>query len=109
MRQRTEKGRGTGALLVAVCITAIMSVVAVVLDGGMLLDKRRRVQASADAAALAAAADLYSNYQSNKGLDPDGASKAAALSNAAANGNNNDRVTSIVTVNIPPTPAFAAN
>ena len=40
------------------------------LDGGMLMDKRRQVQCAADAAALAAADDLYYNWWANKGADP---------------------------------------
>jgi hypothetical protein len=89
-------------------LIAILGVAAVVLDGGLLLDQRRRVQAAADAAALAAADDLFANFNSNGGTDPGGTAKASALSNAAANGFANDGKTSIVTVNIPPKSGFAA-
>jgi hypothetical protein len=68
----------------------------------MLLNNRRNVQATADAAALAAAIDLFSNYGANGGLDPSGTAKASALSTAAANGFSNDGVTSVITINIPP-------
>jgi hypothetical protein len=80
-----------------------MGLVAIALDGGLLLDDRRSCQAAADAAALAAVEDLYYNWQGNKGQDTLGSASKAALANAAANGYNNDGVSSIVTVNIPPT------
>jgi hypothetical protein len=89
-------------------LIAILGVAAVVLDGGLLLDQRRRVQAAADAAALAAADDLFANFNSNGGTDPEGTAKASALSNAAANGYANDGKISIVTVNIPPKSGIAA-
>jgi hypothetical protein len=95
--------RGVVAPLVALCIIALVSVVAIAIDGGLLLDRRRGCQAAADAAALAAAEDLYYNWEANKGLDSGNSASNAAWANAAANGYNNDGVTSIVTVNIPPT------
>jgi hypothetical protein len=84
-----------------------MAVAAVALDGGLLLDQRRRLQVAADAAALAAAADLYGNYLSNNGVDKSGTAKASALAAAAAHGysngsGNGSSSTSVVTVNIPP-------
>ena len=95
--------RGAIAPLVALCLIALVGILGIALDGGLLLDQRRSCQAAADAAALAAADDLYSNWQGNKGQDTLGSAAKAALANAAANGYNNDGVTSIVTVNIPPT------
>jgi len=102
MRKKSAKRRGIVSVLVAVSLLAIFGVVAIALDGGLLLDNHRRVQSAADAAALAAADDLFSNYGSNTGLDPSGTAKASALLTAAANGFNNDGATSVVTVNIPP-------
>ena len=98
----TKKRRGTVAPLVAVSLVAMVGVVAIAVDGGLLLDNHRHVWAAADASALAAADDLFRNYATNHGLDPSGTAKASALSTAAANGYNNDGVTSVVTVNIPP-------
>lgn len=86
----------------------MLGVAAISLDGGLMLDQRRRLQAAADAAALAAADDLYNNYRLNNGLDPSGAAKACALTTAAANGYGNDGVASVVTVNVPPTSGIAA-
>jgi hypothetical protein len=101
--RRTNARRGLTAPLVAVCLIVLMSVVAIALDGGLLFDQRQRVQAAADAAALAAVENLYYNWQANSGKDTGGTALAAALANASANGYNNDGATSIVTVRIPPT------
>ncbi|MFO0967336.1 MAG: hypothetical protein U0793_17395 [Gemmataceae bacterium] len=51
---------------------------------------------------FAAATSLYENYTSDQGLDPSYAA-TVALDSAAANGYANDKVNSVVTVNIPPT------
>lgn len=90
-------------------MAAIVGVIALALDGGALFDKRRSVQAAADAAALAAADDLWTNYGSNYGVDSSGNGKASALSTAAADGLKGDGVSSTVTVNIPPQSGIAAN
>src|SRR5215472_2752622 len=102
MPRRSAKRRGVIVVLVALCLTAILGIVAIALDGSLLLDQRRGVQAAADAAALAAAIDLYTKYLTNNGLDPTGTAKASGLSVAAANGYKNDGTSSTVTVNIPP-------
>jgi hypothetical protein len=94
--------RGTVAVMVAVSLTAILAVLAIALDGGALLADRRHAQAAADAAALAAACDLYDNYWTNSGTDPNGTAALSALTTAKANGYADDGVTSVVTVNIPP-------
>jgi Flp pilus assembly protein TadG len=54
------RGRRRGAVLVlmAVCLIPIIMVMAVVMDGGMLLSRRREAQAVADASARAAACSL---------------------------------------------------
>ena len=89
-------------VLVAVCLVVLVSIVAFAIDGGMLMDERRHAQAVADGAALSAACDLFDNYWTNSGTDPNGTAVASALATAAANGYNNDGIQSIVTVNIPP-------
>jgi hypothetical protein len=93
---------GVIAVLVAVSLLAILGIVALVLDGGVLMAERRHAQEVADAAALAAACDLYVHYSTNNGLDPSGNAAASALSTAAADGYANDSTTSVVTINIPP-------
>jgi hypothetical protein len=78
------------------------AVVALAVDGGMLLTERRRAQATADAAAMAAACVLYDYYPVDFGQGNVGNPSGAALAVASANGYTNDGVTSSVTVNIPP-------
>jgi len=77
---------------------------AIAVDGGLLLHDRRTVQAVADAAALAAADNLYYNYQSGSGLDSTGDATKAALAVVSANGFGQ----ASVTVNIPPQSGIAA-
>jgi hypothetical protein len=105
MRCKSEQRQGTVAVLIAVSLVVV--IVAIALDCGLLLDNHRRVLSAPDAAALAAADDLFTNYATNNGLDPSGKAKASTLSNAAANGYNNDGVTNTVTVNIPPKSGYA--
>lgn len=92
--------RGTVLILAALAVTAILGVVAIAVDGGVLLDKRRHVQATA--AAFAAADILFNKYLTNKGLDLDGAARTQGLATAAANGYVHDKQTSIVTLTFSP-------
>jgi hypothetical protein len=86
----------------AVCLVVIVAMAAISLDGGSLLAERQRAQAVADAAASAAAADLYWRAWQYGGTDPTGAARDSALATAAADGYANDGSTTTVTVNIPP-------
>ena len=91
--------RGMVTAQVALSLSALMAMLAVVADGGLLLVERRHAQATADAAALAAASDP-GNYL------------ASALSVAFANGYTNDGTTSTVTVtpgNFSGTPGYQVN
>lgn len=106
---RTRTRHGAVALMVVLCLTVIMGIAAICLDGGLLLDQRRHVQSVADAAALAAASDLYSNYRTNGGADINSTARASALATALANGCANDGKKSTVTVNIPPTSGLFVN
>jgi len=54
-RPGAPRRTGTVIVVVAVCLIGILAFVALALDGGMLLDKRRQAQCASDAAALAAA------------------------------------------------------
>jgi hypothetical protein len=89
--------------IVAILLAILLGFAAIALDGGVMVDRRRHVRATADAAALAAATDLYQNYRTNAGTDPGGTAAASALAVAKANGYTNDGTQSTVTVNIPPT------
>jgi hypothetical protein len=60
---------GTVVVAVGVCLIGMLAVIALSLDGGLLVNKRRQAQAAADAAALAGASELYKSWFSNKGLD----------------------------------------
>jgi hypothetical protein len=102
MWHNSKRRRGAVIVLVAICLTAMVAIVALAVDGGLLMDQRRRVQSAADAAALAAAIDLFNKWAANNGQDTNGTAKAGALSIAKANSYNNDGTTSTVTVNIPP-------
>jgi hypothetical protein len=110
LRERIQPRRGSVAVTTAVMMVVLLGITAIALDGGSLLAERRHAQGTADAAALAAAGDLYKNWNTDKGVDR-GAS-ATALAVAAANGYKNDAspdlgmannyCTSSVVVNIPP-------
>lgn len=96
--------RGMVAVLVVLCLAVLVGVAAIALDGGMALTERRRAQDVADAAALAAAADLFAHYRTNQGFDVNGTAATSALSIAAANGYRNDGTQSVVTVRVSPAP-----
>jgi hypothetical protein len=102
MKIQSQRRRGNVAVLTAASLIALVGITAIAVDGGLLLDDYGRVQSAADTAALAAAADLYANYLTGNGLDPNHTASNSAFANAAANGFTNDGVTSIVAVNIPP-------
>jgi hypothetical protein len=99
--QRSTR-RGTVAVIVAVCLTVMLTAVAFSVDGGIILEERRQVQAACDAAALAGASDLYANFPVNQGLDPSHTASASAKSIASTNGFT-DKVNADIDVRIPPT------
>lgn len=109
MTRRTGRRRRRGAVLplVAVCLVPTIVVMALAIDGGMLLSRKRQAQAVADAASRSAACTLYTRYAQEKGLDPLGKGRATGLAIASANGYANDGTTSSVTINIPPSSASA--
>jgi hypothetical protein len=65
----TQRRRGTVVVAVGVCLVAMLGIIALSLDGGLQLDKRRQAQAASDAAALAAASELFRTIFTNDGLD----------------------------------------
>ncbi len=87
------------AVQVTLCLVPLCGVTAFAIDVGLMMEYRRRVLAATDAAALAAADDLYQNYSKNGGLDPGGTASTSATAAAAANGFS---ANSTLTVNIPP-------
>ncbi len=93
--------RGAVAVVVTICLIPLIGAMAFAIDGGLMLAARRRAQTVADAAAYAAACQLYSNLGTDPtGFDVSGKARAAASSNASANGFNNDGTTNTVTINI---------
>jgi Flp pilus assembly protein TadG len=103
--------RGNALAVLAIFMIPIIGVLALVLDGGLLMRERQHAQAVADSAAQAAAITLYQNSSqiSTSTPDPSGQAKKIALASASANGYSNDGTTSTVTVNIPPTSGLFAN
>jgi uncharacterized membrane protein len=87
---------------IVMLLSALLALLALVLDGAAILSERRHAQAVADAAALSAAADLFVNYPTNNGADTGSTAKASALLTANNNGYPNNGTSSTVTVNIPP-------
>ena len=67
LHSRSNSRPGTVLVLVILALTVLLGCLAVAIDAGLLLNERRHAQAVADAAALAAAADLYQNYRTNGG------------------------------------------
>ena len=108
--------RGAVTPLVALCLVGVVGVVAIAVDGGVLLAERRHAQSVADAAAMAAASDLCQNWTANQGSDPQGTAKASAVSTAQANGyaTSTTDITTFtsagggIQVNIPPKSGAAA-
>src|SRR5712692_2188230 len=84
---RCKRRRGMVAVYVALSMTVLLGISAIALDGGILLAERRHAQATADAAALAAAAELFKNSS--------GTASQSAASVAKANGYANDGTNSV--------------
>ncbi|HZV06013.1 MAG TPA: pilus assembly protein TadG-related protein [Gemmataceae bacterium] len=94
--------RGAVTPLTVLSLSLLVGVVAMAVDSGTLMEARRHVQATADAAALAGASDLYTNYLSNQGIDSNGTALKSAQDTASSNGFANDGVQSTVTVRTSP-------
>ena len=114
MRAKTiHQRKGTVVVAVAVSLIGMLAVLALSLDGGLLLDKRRKCQAAVDAAALAGASELYKYWWVTRGLDngPVGNTQGPAAGKiadfareiAAKNGFEDGKDGVTVTVHIPPT------
>src|SRR5262245_12428139 len=101
MRVNQPRRRGNVVVMAAVSLVMIVAVTALSVDGGILLDKRRTLQATTDSASLAAAGELYRNYPYFQGSDTSGTARQAALDACAQNGFV-DGVNCSITINIPP-------
>jgi hypothetical protein len=105
MRASTGTARRSGTVLmwVVLSLSVIVGILALNMDGGRMIEERRRAQAVADAAALAAGAELYNGHWAGRGADTENPARTAALRVATANG----YPESAVTVNIPPKESVA--
>lgn len=99
LSHRPQSRGGAVTPLTILSLALLVGVAALVIDAGTLMEARRHVQAAADAAALAGADDLYTNYLTNQGKDTGRSAQDAAVSCASANGYSNDGAQSTVTVN----------
>jgi Flp pilus assembly protein TadG len=105
MLSKGERRAGVVLVLAALSLVAMLGIVAIALDGGLLLSQKRSLQAAADAAALAAATDLF-----NK-ASPDTANRdaqAVATTNLQ-NSFPGNLTRPTTTVNIPPSSGNYAN
>ena len=98
-----RRRRGNVVVAAAVSLVTLLACVSLSVDGGMLQDKRRHVQAASDAAAMAAAGDLYYNWAIEKGADVNGTARALAFETAKRNGFEHGVNGTTVEVSIPPT------
>jgi hypothetical protein len=90
---------GNVCVLVAFCLTIVVGVAAIAIDGGLLMYDLQKVQVAADASAMAGATQLYKFWQSDSGFDPSNRARDAALGLAATNGFSNDGADSVITPN----------
>ncbi len=96
-----KRRRGTVVVIAAILLSAMLGIVGIALDGGMLMEEKRHVQAAVDAAAMAGAGDLFKHYIQNQGIDVSGTAAAAALDTLAHDGYTN--VNATITINTSPT------
>ena len=82
----TRRRRGNVVVAVAGSLVTLLACVSLSVDGGMLQDRRRNVQSAADAAALAAASDLYYNWKFEGGDDRNLTAWTLARETARTNG-----------------------
>src|SRR5947209_19645227 len=99
LSNQREGRRGNVCVLMAFCITILVGMAAIAIDGGAIMDDVQKVQAAADASALAAAEQLYKLWQTGSGYDVGSNARNAALALAATNGYSNDGTDSQITPN----------
>src|SRR5206468_888609 len=90
---------GNVSVLFAFCLVFLVGVAAIAIDGGLIMDDVQKVQSAADASALAAAGQLFKNWQSDSGFDTNNRARDAALAVAVTNGYANDGTDSLITPN----------
>jgi putative Flp pilus-assembly TadE/G-like protein len=100
MRIRNDEG-GQMLVMLAVSLSALMGLMALAVDVGMLFHVRREVQIATDAAAAAGALDYHYNPS---GSTARAAAQAAASQNGVINGSNGR----IVNVTFPPSSSYSS-
>src|SRR5262245_55306907 len=96
---KREKRPGHIVVFMALMITVLVGVSAIAIDGGVIMDDVQKLQAAADASALAGAEELFRKWQTDNGLELSGSAKDAAVALASTNGYSNDGINSIITPN----------
>jgi hypothetical protein len=88
MTTRTTRRRsGNVAVVFALSLITVTGLVALSLDGGLVMDSRRNAQSAADAAAIAAVDSIYMEWWTDTThLDVSGNAKKAAVATATAMG-----------------------
>src|SRR5436309_1545408 len=85
--RRSAPRRGGTLVWLALCLTGIVGVLALGLDGGRMMEERRRAQTAADAAALAAAKQGYDQVRQAPAQAPAASAIVqAGIDSAATNG-----------------------
>ena len=81
MSSRSNRRQGAVLVLVVICLASMIAIVALAVDGGLLMDQRRRAQAAADAGALAGAVVLLNNTIYGTSQNPTTAAQNVAALN----------------------------
>src|SRR5262249_51739382 len=86
---RPRPRRGVVAVLVALCLTVLLGMLALTVDSGLMQSEGSHAQATADAAALAGASELFASwYEYNNPATQDTViAQAVARAQAVANDN----------------------
>jgi Flp pilus assembly protein TadG len=102
-----NRRNGIAAPYVAMCLIVLVGVLALTVDGGVLMSERRHGQSAADVAALAAASALYIEDQvrtdpTQMGKDTDGSALTSSHTTSAGNGYVYNGSVTTAKVNMPP-------
>lgn len=98
MRRLLREQQGASSVIVALCMTVVLIVVALVVDIGATAARKAQLQDAADAAAMAIAQQCYESSLSktSDGCDPAVAAGAGVLAQQIARDTVNDRVVDLV-------------
>lgn len=77
VRSCRVRNLGSVLVLIVLCLTFLLGITAIAVDGGLMLSRKQFVQASADSAALAAASTILGGW--TDGFDSNGKARQAAM------------------------------